>query len=320
MHKIAIAICTHNRAAALKRTLQSLTYLAIPTNATHRIFLVANACTDDTLAVVLTFADLLPLVSCVEHQPGLSVARNTALNMIEGWNPDLVIWCDDDVLVRRDWISAYWDAFLSESDIDVLGGPIDPVFEEAPPPWIVGGLSIFGFAFAGLDYGNTQKLLPLGTRGPVGANMAFRYSSVQGLRFDPALGVTPTRRLGGEENDYIARAIKKSGRWAYVAAARVQHCIPINRTSKQYLSNYYRAVGHSFVLSGQVSANDFNLFGKPRWIFRVLLFTWFRRMYLAILFPRSERFARAFEDSETAIGILEAYGQQGPRSDVNQVR
>ena len=176
MNKIAIAICTHNRASSLANTLTSLRDIAIPAGVEHRVFLVVNACTDNTLETVEAFPNLLPLTIILECIPGLSYARNTALNVIEDWGADLLLWCDDDVGVSRAWLEAYWAAFVALPEINVMGGPIDPEFEAPPPAWIAGGLPVFRYAFAALDHGQTTRVMLPGARGPVGANMAFRQS------------------------------------------------------------------------------------------------------------------------------------------------
>ena len=48
--QLTIVICTHNRSALLERTLASLNRAHRPANCAINVLVVANACTDDTVA------------------------------------------------------------------------------------------------------------------------------------------------------------------------------------------------------------------------------------------------------------------------------
>ena len=85
--KVTVLICTHNRAALLKRTLASLNSAARPENCSVDILVVANACTDGTASLLDAYvtapdsAARLALRWLHELKPGKSNALNKAISM-----------------------------------------------------------------------------------------------------------------------------------------------------------------------------------------------------------------------------------------------
>ena len=70
-----------------------------------------------------------------EFEPcqGLSVARNHGVSIARA---DLIAFTDDDVRVSSTWIQSIVRAFNDNSDVDMVGGKVEPAWEEAPPPWL----------------------------------------------------------------------------------------------------------------------------------------------------------------------------------------
>ena len=93
---ITVLICTHNRAALLARVLDSLNRAKRPPGGAE-ILAVANACTDDTHALLEAYArspgDRLPLRWIAEPTPGKSRALNRAIPEI---GTKLTAFVDDD--------------------------------------------------------------------------------------------------------------------------------------------------------------------------------------------------------------------------------
>ena len=105
---ITIAICTFNRAESLRRTLDSLVAMRIPSDLTWEIVVVNNNSTDHTDYVINEYLERLPLRPESEPQPELSNARNRAIDAAKG---DYIVWTDDDVVVDAGWLTAYVEAF-----------------------------------------------------------------------------------------------------------------------------------------------------------------------------------------------------------------
>ena len=70
--------------------------LQIPDGVDWELLVVNNNCTDKTDEVIARHSEVLPLRRLLELKPGLSNARNCAVEAAQG---QLLIWTDDDVLV-----------------------------------------------------------------------------------------------------------------------------------------------------------------------------------------------------------------------------
>src|SRR5579885_409501 len=130
---VTVAICTYNRAESLRRTLESLCAMRIPEDVDWELVVVNNNSTDHTDAVIASFADRLPSKRAWEPQQGHSPARNHAVDVANG---DYILWTDDDVVVDREWLAGYAEAFRRWPQAAVFGGPISPEYEEPMVRWV----------------------------------------------------------------------------------------------------------------------------------------------------------------------------------------
>ena len=67
---------------------------------------------------------------------GLSVARNHGVSVARA---DLIAFTDDDVRVSPTWVQSIVRAFGDNPDVDMVGGKVEPAWEEPPPPWLLRG-------------------------------------------------------------------------------------------------------------------------------------------------------------------------------------
>ncbi len=161
---LTVAICTWNRAALLRQTLQSMQKLIIPEGVAWEVLVVNNNCTDNTSDVIQEFARQLPIRECLEPTPGKSHALNTGTQAARG---RMIIWTDDDVLVRPDWLAAYWDAINRYPQAEFFGGPVEPWFETDPPQWLEKAWPVVRHAYASINHSDhdmpiTEKSVPFG--------------------------------------------------------------------------------------------------------------------------------------------------------------
>ena len=143
--KISAVICSWDRQRLLQNALKSLCRVYPLKRMTWQVVIVLNNCTDNSQTIVDQFKDRLPIVCRTEPRPGLSYARNRAIELVSG---DIVIWIDDDVRVSREWLRGYEQAFLQWPDASIFGGPILPEFEGQPPIWLANNWELCGSAFA----------------------------------------------------------------------------------------------------------------------------------------------------------------------------
>lgn len=261
--KITVAICTWNRCALLKETLEHVTRLVIPRGIEWELLVVNNNSTDSTEEVLTTFAARLPLRVVMEAEPGLSNARNRAVHEATG---DYILWTDDDVLVDERWMAAYCEAFVSWPEAAIFGGNIKPWFEGTPPEWLVRVWPQVASAYASRDLG--EQSMPLSREVlPFGANYAVRTCEQRRYLYDPHLGVRPDSVIGGEETTVIISMLVDGATGRWVPAARVRHYIPSTRQSLAYLRKYFRGYGE-YCAHRDASTQEARLFGTPRWLWR----------------------------------------------------
>lgn len=263
--KLSVAICTWNRATLLGATLNQMLSIRAPSSS-WELIVVNNNSSDDSDVVLESFASRLPLRCLIESKPGLSNARNAAVEAATG---DYVIWTDDDVLVSRDWLVAYERAFRKWPEAAVFGGPIRPCFEGTPPAWLFAVWQDVSNAFAVRDLGAEVISLDGRSAIPYGANFAVRLAEQRKCLYDPDLGRKLKRGYLGEEVAVIRSVLDAGNVGWWVPDASVEHFIPRERQTLEYIRNYYE-------LSGRTKQkldpdNGPTLFGQPRWVLRKAL-------------------------------------------------
>ena len=228
---VTVAICTWNRAALLRRTLESFLSLVPPGDAGWRLLVVNNNCTDDTEDVVREFSDRLPISSVLEPAAGLSHARNRALKEA---NSDYLVFTDDDVLVSSGWLCAFVAAAKRYPTAVAFGGPIDPWFPAAPDPDLSAAFPNLRVGFCGVDHGLPEG--PISDRQEIssenlfyGANMAFSVRGLGGLTFNPEFGVVQNRSILGEETVLVMKLRARGDVIVWVPDMRLKHYVDPKR-------------------------------------------------------------------------------------------
>lgn len=263
--KILVAICTFNRAHLLAETLTYMQRLQRPEGVDLRFVVVNNCCTDHTDDVVTANAGTLPLEMVREPKPGLSNARNRAIEVALTGGADYIIWTDDDVRPNPDWLVAYTNAIRRNDGVAVLGGLVDPWFEAEPPQWITANWEHLRYAFAVRDLGPEEHRLDPVKGLPFGANFATRVEEQARHRYDPRLGVVKGKRLAGEET-VVMKSILAEGHFGlWLPQAKVRHYIERERLTLRYLTRYFYGAGAS--ASRARVDNSQQLLGRPRWLF-----------------------------------------------------
>jgi glucosyl-dolichyl phosphate glucuronosyltransferase len=301
--KLTVAIPTWNRAALLHQTLDAMTRLHIPAGVEWKLIVVNNNCSDATDQVLHHYGNRLPLQRCAEPRPGLSHARNRAVENASG---DYLLWADDDILVEPDWLEAYCRAFARWPDAAVFGGRVEPWFTGASPRWLPQVFPRVACAFAAVDHGDVPLRLDRATL-PFGANLVIRMAEQKRHRFDPELGVRPGSRMGGEETQLVLDILHAGGTGWYVPDARVRHHIPQHRQTIRYLRSYYH--GHGELQARHLDDSAAKWFGKPRWVIRQAVEAEVR-FRLKRLFARPTAWIDDLIRSSTAWGILGNYGHR----------
>jgi glycosyltransferase involved in cell wall biosynthesis len=277
---VTVAICTWNRCDLLRQTLTRMMELDVPATVRWELLIVNNNSTDATDQVIREFADRLPIRSVVELKPGLSQARNCAIDAARG---DWLFFTDDDVLVATDWLSAFASAVARHPEAAVAGGPIDPWFPVEPPGDLVGAYPELKKGFCGVDHDVPEGFVSR-EHWVFGANMAIRRSALNGLRFNTNVG---GRLPLGDETDFIDRARQQGGKVLWVPAMRVRHYVDPSRMTVEYLRKMRKTAGAVHVRLSPVPPAP-QLFQAPRWLWRAVLKSYVTHAWLQLLGRRHD--------------------------------
>jgi glycosyltransferase involved in cell wall biosynthesis len=235
---ITVAICTHNNAALLAGTLDSLLSMTTP-ELDYEVLVVDNNSGDHTSQVVDAYGPRFggKFRSTFEPQLGLSHARNRALKEARG---DIVAFIDDDVEVAPDWLSAVEQAFRTHG-ASVVGGKSYLILPGPRPAWLTPRLEA---ELSRLDYGdetivNTEEDL-------FGLNFSVQRDQAIALGgFDTTLGRSGQSLASGEETEFLRRTRAAGGIPVYEPRAVVGHVVPPQRLTRRWFRRRALAAGKS---------------------------------------------------------------------------
>jgi GT2 family glycosyltransferase len=233
-----VALCTHNHADRLERTLRDLAKLRVP-QAPWELMVVDNGCSDGTSE--LLSRHVWPAgwqVRVVrEEKLGLSNARNAAIASAHG---EYVIFMDDDETPDPEWLCAY-ERLIDAHRPDAFGGRQVVLFEDSRPPWLTDEL----LGFLG-ELNRADEVTPL--TDPYtpfyGGNFGIRKTvcDTVGL-FDDMLGRKGADNTGGEEVDFYRRLLNSGFRVWWTPEAVIHHRIQAAKLERSYFLDLHYRMG-----------------------------------------------------------------------------
>jgi succinoglycan biosynthesis protein ExoM len=134
---VCICICTHKRAAMLRRLLDGIVGQATDGLFTYSVVVADNDQRESGRAVVDAFAATsgIAVTYCVEPQQNIARTRNKAVQAAHG---DYVVFIDDDEFPTEKWLLTLFTT-CRDFNVDGVLGPVKPHFDETPPGWVVDG-------------------------------------------------------------------------------------------------------------------------------------------------------------------------------------
>lgn len=219
---ISICICTFKRPDSLKRTLENMRALATDGLFDYSIVVVDNDENESARKTVSEFAQTTPLEVTygVEPEQNISRARNKALQLAKG---DFVAWIDDDEFPARDWLVNFFMTLEKTRAAGALG-PVEPVFDNPPPSWIVKGK--FFEKRRSMATGTKLKWYQTST-----SNVLIR----QEILNDVAEPFRPQFGAGCEDVDFFKRMMERGHTFLGCHEAVVYEVIPPARWRRRYL-------------------------------------------------------------------------------------
>ncbi len=270
--QICVVICTHNRSTLLQRTLEFLNAAERPEGCEVELLIVANACTDDTASVLGQYTETatergrLPLRWVEEPRPGKSHALNTAIPLIAA---PVVAFVDDDHRVDRSYLTAIDSAIRAYPEFTLFCGRIIPDWDGSEPAWAhdEGPYSVYPLPIPRYDHGEEPR--EIGVEGPTpgGGNLFLRSGVFERVgRFSIELGPKGHDLGGGEDSDFLLRALNTGERLGYVPEVIQYHIVDLLRLRLGYLMRKAFQRSLSITLIRHADSN-----GLPRYLWRKLL-------------------------------------------------
>jgi glycosyltransferase involved in cell wall biosynthesis len=120
---VSIVVCTYNGRGAMQRLFSHFAALRIPVGLDWEIILTDNASTDGTVEWVeelVSVQDWRFNLKCIcEEKPGLNHAREAGARAA---CHDWILFCDDDNLLRPDYLERWYEIVDSYPGLGAIGG------------------------------------------------------------------------------------------------------------------------------------------------------------------------------------------------------
>jgi GT2 family glycosyltransferase len=236
---LVLAVLTRDRLGPLMRCLASIAGDAAPRDVRIELVVVDNGSGQPALACnrasVSWAAAAFPARLVVEETPGISSARNRALDEADKLLADAVVFLDDDQTIPPGWLAALVGAWREEA-ADVVKPVVRWAFE--PPAQLRDHFR----TLPGYGPARETVLHPVATNGVLVSARLWREF---GLRFDPGLDLS-----GGEDTLFFEQALRRGARIVLTRETHaVEHC-PAHRQTAAWLLRRAFRVGAVEAASG----------------------------------------------------------------------
>lgn len=224
---IVITVATYKRPDLLRALLESLEPVHAVTP--FEVIVIDNDASGSGADAAA--ASPLPVLYAVEPTPGIVAARNAALERLPAHASHIVFVDDDETITSPDWLSVLV-ATGERYAADIVCGPVDSVFLDGSPEWIVKGGYIQRNAEA---EGLTARI-------PATNNTLVSLAIIRAagdLRFDESFSQT-----GGSDTNFFTRLIADGATVAWAPQARVSEVVPLDRLSFRWVMRRYIRVNN----------------------------------------------------------------------------
>ena len=222
MH-VAICLLTMHRPDGLRDVLRGIAALVPPADVTVEVVVVDNDPDGSGRSVVAAQAPSVrwPVSYEVEPQRGIPHGRNRAVDVARRGGADLVAFIDDDEVPDPSWLVELLEA-RAVTGADVVTGPVLPVFDDPPPPWVVAG----GF----FDRPRYADLSPIHYARTSNVLIGMPLLADPWPPFDVRFGLN-----GGDDTHFFLRVRLGGAALVWADRALVTERVPASRISVRWL-------------------------------------------------------------------------------------
>lgn len=244
-YDVTAVLSTYNRCRLLPRALESILNQDAG-EVRYEVIVVDNNSTDQTRQVVEEFLQRRPpgLTYCFEARQGVSHSRNAGIMKARA---PIVAFVDDDVCVSKNWIAEIKRTFDQHPEVDCIGGPVLPEWEQDPPGWLTSehwapvALQDYGKEPLYVDRHNQICLLS--------ANFAFRCEVFDRIGlFAPKLQRVKDGIGSMEDLELLIRFWRAEGVALYTPSLVVLAQIPADRMKKTYHRRWHTGHGRFYAM------------------------------------------------------------------------
>jgi glycosyltransferase involved in cell wall biosynthesis len=236
---ISIIICTHNRAPLLKEALESITLMNVPSGCNVELIVVNNACSDETPAVIDEFTKKcrhFPVKNLEEPRLGKTYALNRAIRTTSS---QIMSFVDDDHIVSEDYMVELIRAAEEHHDFNMFCGRVFPNWDGSEPQWVHDDSKypIRPYPIPKFDLGEEPlEILKDKTFLPGSGNLMVRREVFErvGL-FSEELGPKGHNLKGGEDIEFVRRALQRGERVLYIPEMKQCHQVFSENLRMRYL-------------------------------------------------------------------------------------
>jgi glycosyltransferase involved in cell wall biosynthesis len=241
----SIVLCTFNGQSRLTQTLTHLAALQKPAGHELELVFVDNASTDTTTEFTKqtwqALGDPFPLVLLAESRAGKGFAVETGYDAA---TLPYILTVDDDNWLSDDYLLVATELFAAHSDISILQGVSEAVFELPPPAWLadprIAKQLVIGGAFEKSGY------FPKNYFYVWGAGLIFQREDWLALRRQGLSFLTSKLpgKAAGEDSE-LGLGLALMGRRAYYSTALTfKHFMPAGRLTWEKLIQNFEILGY----------------------------------------------------------------------------
>jgi glycosyltransferase involved in cell wall biosynthesis len=250
---VSVLICTRDRPEKLRRALEAIAQLRVPSGVDFEVLVLDNGSGNDLTAS--TCRDLQSAL-CGRlrgfHLPvaGKSRAANAGFRLSRG---DIVAFLDDDIVPRKDWLVAIAQHFSEDAGLGVITGRVELLDKEDLPV----GIRRSDQRMELRDLADLYLL--------IGCNLAIRREVIERIGlFDANLG--PGSRAGfHEDHDFFYRAWRAGEKVVYEPSMFVYHGHGRQSEAQEVSIKRSYAMGRGAFFAKQILKRDWLILRMMYW-------------------------------------------------------